>query len=96
MSILGEVTVAVSVVLGSTQVPIRQVLKMGRGAMIPFDCGTDDPSELHVNGIAVAHGRMVPRLGKRVTALRMQADDGEPQRNERGSKRNVAGSVHRT
>lgn len=76
MSILGEVTVAVSVVLGSTQVPIRQVLKMGRGAMIPFDCGTDDPSELHVNGIAVAHGRILlagERMSFEVTAMLGQA-----------------------
>lgn len=76
MSILGEVTVAVSVVLGSTQVPIRQVLKMGRGAMIPLDCGTDDPSELHVNGIAVAHGRILitgERMSFEVTAMLGQA-----------------------
>lgn len=72
MSVLGEVPIEVSVVLGSTQVPIRQVLKMGRGAIIPFDCGTDDPSELHVNGVAVAHGRILiegERMSLELTAM---------------------------
>ncbi len=58
MSALAGVQVQVSVVLGSTHLTIRQVLKMGRGTMIPLDCGCDDPSELHVNGVAVARGRV--------------------------------------
>ena len=58
MSALAGVHVQLSVVLGSTLLPIRQVLKMGRGTTIPLDCGYDDPSELHVNGVAVALGRI--------------------------------------
>lgn len=58
MSALAGVQVQLSVVLGSTRLPIRQVLKMGRGTMIPLDCGYDDPSELHVNGLPVALGRI--------------------------------------
>ena len=58
MSALEDVSVQMSVVLGSTRLPIRQILKMGRGAMIPLDCGYDDPSELHVNGTAIALGKI--------------------------------------
>ena len=58
MGALAGVRVELSVVLGSTMLPIRQVLKMGRGTMIPLDCGYDDPSELHVNGVRVALGRI--------------------------------------
>ena len=58
MGALAGVRVELSVVLGSTMLPIRQVLKMGRGTMIPLDCGYDDPSELHVNGVPVALGRI--------------------------------------
>jgi flagellar motor switch protein FliN/FliY len=58
MSALDGVTVEMTVVLGSTWMPIRQVLKMGRGAMIALDCGYDDPSELHVNGVPIAHGKL--------------------------------------
>lgn len=58
MSALAGVRVQLSVVLGSTRLPIRQVLKMGRGTIIPLEGGYDDPSELHVNGVAVARGRI--------------------------------------
>ena len=44
MSVLESIFIDLTVVLGSAQVPIRQILKMGRGAMIPLDCGQDDPT----------------------------------------------------
>jgi flagellar motor switch protein FliN/FliY len=59
MSALEEVSVQMSVVLGSTRLPIRHILTMGRGAMIPLDCGYDDPSELHVNGTLIALGKVL-------------------------------------
>ena len=59
MTVLGEVPVEVSVVLGSTHLPIRQILKMGRGAMIPLDCGSEDPTLVYVNGELVAKGRVL-------------------------------------
>jgi flagellar motor switch protein FliN/FliY len=48
-----------SIVLGSAEVPIRQILQMSRGAMIPLDCGQDDPSLVYVNGELVAKGRIL-------------------------------------
>jgi len=59
MSVLDEIQVEVSIVLGSAQVPIRQILKMGRGAMIPLDCGHEDPTLVYVNGELVAKGRVL-------------------------------------
>ena len=56
MSALAGVRVQLSVVLGSARLPIRQVLKMGRGTTIPRDCGYDDPSELRVHEVPVALG----------------------------------------
>ena len=44
MSVLDDIMIDLSIVLGSAEVPIRQMLKMSRGAMIPLDCGQDDPS----------------------------------------------------
>jgi flagellar motor switch protein FliN/FliY len=58
MSILESVPVEVSIVLGSVRLPIRQVLKMSRGATIAFDCGHDDPSRIYANGMLVAKGRI--------------------------------------
>ncbi|MEG3144345.1 FliM/FliN family flagellar motor switch protein [Sphingomonas sp. RT2P30] len=59
MSVLESIFVDMSVVLGSAQVPIRQILKMGRGAMIPLDSGHEDPTLVYVNGELVAKGRVL-------------------------------------
>ncbi len=58
MSVLETIAVDMTVVLGSALVPIRQVLKMGRGAVIPLDCGEDDPTLVYVNNQLVARGRI--------------------------------------
>ena len=58
MSILESVPVEVSIVLGAVRLPIRQVLKMSRGATIAFDCGHDDPSRIYANGTLIAKGRI--------------------------------------
>ncbi|GGO96849.1 FliM/FliN family flagellar motor switch protein [Stakelama pacifica] len=59
MSVLENISVDMSIVLGSTQLPIRQILKMSRGAMIAFDSGQDDPTQIFVNGTLVAKGRVL-------------------------------------
>jgi flagellar motor switch protein FliN len=59
MSVIAEIPIDLSIVLGSTNVPIRQVLKMSRGAMIPLDCGQDDPTLVYVNNELVAKGRIL-------------------------------------
>lgn len=59
MSILEDIEVELSIVLGSAQVQIRQVLQMSRGAMIPLDCGQDDPTLVLVNDELVAKGKIL-------------------------------------
>ncbi|MFZ5746610.1 MAG: FliM/FliN family flagellar motor switch protein [Pseudomonadota bacterium] len=59
MSVLEGILVDMSVVLGSAEVPVRQLLQMSRGAMIPLDCGQDDPTLVYVNDELVAKGRIV-------------------------------------
>lgn len=59
MSVLEGIMIDMSIVLGSAEVPIRQILQMSRGAMIPLDCGQDDPSLVYVNGELVAKGRIL-------------------------------------
>lgn len=55
---LDTVPVQMSIVLGSSQLPIRQILKMGRGALIPLDCGYDDPTEIYVDDKLIARGKI--------------------------------------
>lgn len=59
MTVLEDISVDVEIVLGSCQVPIRQILKMSRGAMIPLDCGHDDPTLVYVNNKLVARGQVL-------------------------------------
>ncbi|MCD2317072.1 FliM/FliN family flagellar motor switch protein [Sphingomonas sp. IC-11] len=59
MSVLEDISIEMSIVLGSAQIPIRQILKMSRGAMIPLDCGHDDPTLVYVNNKLVAKGRVL-------------------------------------
>ncbi|WHU04752.1 MULTISPECIES: FliM/FliN family flagellar motor switch protein [Sphingomonas] len=56
MSVLDGIMVDMSIVLGSANVPIRQVLQMSRGAMIPLESSQDDPSLVYVNDELVAKG----------------------------------------
>ncbi|AMO72621.1 FliM/FliN family flagellar motor switch protein [Sphingorhabdus sp. M41] len=58
MSVLGDIYLDVSIVLGTTKVPIHQILKMSRGAIISLDASRDDPSEVLVNGRAIARGEV--------------------------------------
>jgi flagellar motor switch protein FliN/FliY len=59
LSILEDIEVELSIVLGSAQVQIRQILQMSRGAMIPLDCGQDDPTLVFVNDELIAKGRIL-------------------------------------
>lgn len=73
---LEEVPVQMSIVLGSSQLPIRQILKMGRGALIPLDCGYDDPTEIYVNDKLIARGKILvtgDRMSIEVTDIMRRA-----------------------
>lgn len=59
MSVLEDISIDMSIVLGSCQLPIRQILKMSRGAMIPLDCGHEDPTLVYVNNKLVARGKVL-------------------------------------
>jgi len=59
LSFLEDIDVELAIVLGSTQVQIRQILQMSRGAMIPLDCDRDDPTLVMVNDQLVAKGRIM-------------------------------------
>lgn len=59
MSVLKGIPIDLSIVLGSTSLPIRQLLRMSRGAMIPLDCGHNDPTMVFVNDQLVAKGKVL-------------------------------------
>lgn len=56
---VGEVDVEISVVLGRAQMPIHQLLKMGRGAVIELDSGVEDHAWILANNQVIARGEIV-------------------------------------
>jgi len=61
-----EIPVEISAVLGSAQIPVAQLLKMGRGAVLELDRRVGDPIDILVNKQMVAKGDVVvveDRLG---------------------------------
>lgn len=58
MSSLKDVKVEISVVLGRSVIPMHQLLRMGRGAVIELDSHQDDPVMVLANNKLVAKGEI--------------------------------------
>jgi flagellar motor switch protein FliN/FliY len=59
MATLDKVKLNISVVLGSTWMPVHQVLRLGRGAVIELDSGENDEVRILANDFPVAKGAVV-------------------------------------
>jgi flagellar motor switch protein FliN/FliY len=59
MSTLEQVSLDIQVVLGTTAMPIHQVLRLGRGAIIELDTTEDDEVRILANNFPVARGTVV-------------------------------------
>jgi flagellar motor switch protein FliN len=56
---LEKVPLNILVVLGSTSMPIHQVLRLGRGAIIELDSIEDDEVKVLANNMPIASGAVV-------------------------------------
>ena len=54
-----EVWVETTAILGTTHIPVSQLLKVGRGAVIELDSGVNDPIEITANDVLIARGDVV-------------------------------------
>lgn len=54
-----RIPVKVQVVLGSATMPVANLMKLGRGAVIPLDHRVGEPVDVVVNGRIVARGEVV-------------------------------------
>ncbi len=59
MTTFDKVAVDIAVVLGTTTMPIHQVLRLGRGAIIELDASEDDAVNVLANNLPVAKGTVV-------------------------------------
>jgi flagellar motor switch protein FliN/FliY len=69
---IDSVKVEISVVLGRSVIPMHQLLRMGRGAVIELNSVQDDPVMVLANDKPVARGEIViqgDRIGVSITEL---------------------------
>jgi flagellar motor switch protein FliN/FliY len=58
LSQVNAVTVDIAVVLGRSNLPMQQLLRMGRGAVIPLDAGVNEEVWILANNHPVARGEI--------------------------------------
>ena len=59
MATIDDVSLDIQVVLGSTAMPVHQVLRLGRGAIIELDSSEEDEVRILANNMPVAKGTVV-------------------------------------
>ncbi|HEY6255776.1 MAG TPA: FliM/FliN family flagellar motor switch protein [Xanthobacteraceae bacterium] len=59
MPTLDKVSLDIQVVLGTTTMPVHQVLRLGRGAIIELESSENDEVEILANSFPVAKGTVV-------------------------------------
>jgi flagellar motor switch protein FliN len=78
LDLVFDVPVCLSVELGRTEVPIRDVVNIGRGSIIELDRGPGTPLDVRVNGVLIGRGEVVlvnaEKLGLRFVEVVSQAE----------------------
>jgi len=72
LELLLDVRINVSVEVGRVQMPVRQVMELGPGAVIELERSASEPVEIHANGRCIGRGEIVvvgEQFGVRVTEL---------------------------
>jgi flagellar motor switch protein FliN len=59
MPTLDNVAIDITVVLGTSEMPIHQVLRLGRGAVIELDSSEEDEVSILANNLPVAKGTVI-------------------------------------
>ncbi|HTB18401.1 MAG TPA: flagellar motor switch protein FliN [Bryobacteraceae bacterium] len=78
--LLMGVKLPIRVLLGRTQLCLRDIAQLGSGAVVELDCSPDDPVEIIVNDRVIAHGEVVVvsgNYGVRITKIASRQQDQE-------------------
>ncbi len=79
MATLEKVSVDIAVVLGTTSMPIHQVLRLGRGAIIELDATEHDEVRILANNLSIAKGNVIVsgnKIAVEVKQLLPRSPDG--------------------
>ncbi|MFC7053537.1 FliM/FliN family flagellar motor switch protein [Hansschlegelia quercus] len=82
---IDKVNLELSVVLGAAQIPIHQLLRMGRGAVIELSSMEGDAVTLLANDHPIAHGSVFvngERIGVEITEMLLKPEKGRTERVE--------------
>jgi flagellar motor switch protein FliN len=80
IDILLDTMMKVSVGLGETTLPVRDLLQMGPGSVLKLDRAVGEPVDLYLRGMQFAKGRLVvvgDQLGVRITEVLPPAEEEE-------------------
>jgi flagellar motor switch protein FliN len=83
MDTIMRIPVTVRIVLGSATMPVANLVKLGRGAIVPLDRKVGEPVDVVVNGRTVAKGEVVvvdeatSRFGIKLTEVVGPSADAE-------------------
>jgi flagellar motor switch protein FliN len=70
LDVILDVPVTVSLEVGRTRMPIRNLLQLNQGSVVELERDAGDPFDVYVNGTLIAHGEVVvvnERFGIRLT-----------------------------
>ena len=70
LDVILDVPVTLSMEVGRTRIPIRNLLQLNQGSVVELDRAAGEPLDVFVNGTLVAHGQVVvvnEKFGIRLT-----------------------------
>ena len=70
LDVILDVPVTLSMEVGRTRIPIRNLLQLNQGSVVELDRAAGEPLDVFVNGTLIAHGEVVvvnDRFGVRLT-----------------------------
>jgi len=90
--VMAEITISVE--LGSTTLPVKEILKMGEGTIVELDTLAGEPVNVKANGILIAKGEVVvidENFGVRVTEIVGSVDYLKQSENKQSEPQEVGG-----
>lgn len=70
LEVILDVPVTLSMEVGRTRIPIRNLLQLNQGSVVELDRAAGEPLDVFVNGTLIAHGEVVvvnEKFGIRIT-----------------------------
>jgi flagellar motor switch protein FliN len=70
LDVILDVSVVLSMEVGRTRIPIRNLLQLNQGSVVELDRAAGEPLDVFVNGTLIAHGEVVvvnEKFGIRLT-----------------------------